>query len=70
MLKKKKIYKKNYIFIRTSISNKPLCKDCICYSENPLNCSASDNIRVFCNIITPISYSGKIKYICNEIKIE
>ena len=67
MLKKKKIYKKNYIFIRTSISNE-LCKDCICYSKDPLNCSASNNITVFCNIITPINYPGKIRYICNEIK--
>ena len=72
MLRKKKYYKSGFTFIRTELImygnyKRSYCGGCIyksnCYSLNKLN-----KVRYLCEILTPVGYQGRTRYIIKEYK--
>lgn len=69
MLRKKKYYKSDFMFIRTELnerysSENPYCEECIMWSYK--RCWALDNIKETCIKLTPKGYLGRTRYIIKE----
>lgn len=77
MLKKKAVVYRGYKFVRLIISKKDielsnmLCRGCKCYTDNPDRYSGcceikDDEIRQFCNILTPNYARTDYKYVIGD----
>lgn len=67
MLRKKKYYKFGFTFIRTELYDnykRSYCEGCIYKSD----CCVLNKVRHLCEILTPVGYRGRTRYIIKEYK--
>lgn len=66
MLRKKKYYKFGFTFTRVELGNRnrSYCRGCIWKGC----CNALKELRHTCEIITPVGYLGRTRYIVKERK--
>lgn len=59
MLRKKKYYKSGFTFTRVEFINRSYCRGCIWKGS----CNVLKELRHICEILTPVGYLGKTRYI-------